>query len=273
MGRIIALLNQKGGVGKTSTAYHLAGTWAKSGRSVLLVDNDPQASLTQGFWGPQATRNIAADESVASLFDPDQSPIPSSLIRPTGFPGVALLPGSRHLTEANMRPPALWGDSQFGMRDCLDELRGDHDLIIIDCPPNLHLCSWAALVSSDFLVVPLQAEDFGSQGLAPVQEALGAVQAGPNPGIRLAGYLLTMFDKRLTVHLTYEAMLREMYGTEVFAASIPRAKDFVEAVAGRAPVSYYKPKSAAAKSVAAVGVELVARMEHGVTAVAEWRAA
>ena len=269
MARVIALLNQKGGVGKTSTAYHLAGTWAKAGLAVLLVDNDPQASLTQGFWGPQAMREIEAAASVAALFDLDQSPIPEALIRPTGFPGVSIVPGSRHLTDANMRPPRDWTETQFGLRDFLDEVREGYDLIVIDCPPNLHLCSWAALVASDYLVVPLQAEDFGSQGLAPVQEAIASVQSGPNPGLRLAGYLLTMFDKRLTVHLTYEAMLREMYGAEVFVASIPRAKDFVEAVAGRVPVSHYKPKSAAAKAVIAVADELIARLEHGVTPVLE----
>src|SRR5206468_9920901 len=137
-----------------------------------------------------------------------------------------IVPGSRHLTGANMRPPIEWAESQSGMRDFLDEARGGYDLVLIDCPPNLHLCSWAALVASDCLVVPLQAEDFGSQGLAPVQEAIAAVQSGPNPDLRLAGYLLTMFDKRLTVHLTYEAMLRELYGEAVFATAFPRAKDF-----------------------------------------------
>lgn len=106
MAHVIALLNQKGGVGKTSTAYHLAGTWSKSGRSVLLIDNDPQASLTQGFWGPQAMREIEADASVAALFDPMQSAIPAALIRPTGLDRVSIVPGSRHLTEANMRPPS-----------------------------------------------------------------------------------------------------------------------------------------------------------------------
>ena len=261
MTHTIALLNQKGGVGKTSTAYHLAGTWARSGRSVLLIDNDPQASLTQGFWGPQATREAEAHASVAALFDPTQSPIPEGLIRPTGFPGVAIVPGSRHLTEANMRPPSEWAETESGMRDFLDEAKAGFDLILIDCPPNLHLCSWAALVASDYLVTPLQAEDFGSQGLAPVQEAVAAVRSGPNPGLALAGYLLTMFDKRLTVHLAYESMLREMYGDAVFAASIPRAKDFIEAVAGRQPISHYKPRSAAAKAVAAVADELVSRVE------------
>lgn len=266
MGRIVTLLNQKGGVGKSSSAYHLGGTWARAGLSVCLIDNDPQASLTQGFWGPQATREVDPAGSVAALYDPASMAIPEALIRPTGFAGLAIVPGSRALTEANMRPPAEWSESQAGMRDFLDEARSAFDVVVIDCPPNLHLCSWAALVASDAIVVPLQAEDFGSQGLAPVQEAIAAVQGGPNPGLRLAGYLLSMFDKRLTVHQSYEAMLREMYGEDVFAASIPRAKDFVEAVATRQPISHYKPKSAAAKAVKAVADELLARVEAGIVA-------
>jgi chromosome partitioning protein len=260
MARVVTLLNQKGGVGKTSTAYHLSGTLARSGRSVLLIDNDPQASLTQGFWGPQATREVEAGASVAALFDPEAIAIPAALIRPTGLPGVSIVPGSRHLTPANMRGPAEWAAAQSGIRDLVEEVRGGFDVVLIDCPPNLHLCSWAALVASDSIVVPLQAEDFGSQGLAPVQEAVAAVQAGPNPSLRLAGYLLTMFDKRLTVHLAYEAMLREMYGAEVFAAAFPRAKDFVEAVAARRPISHYKPRSAAAKVTQAVADELLERL-------------
>jgi chromosome partitioning protein len=273
MSYIVTLLNQKGGVGKTSTAYHLAGTLARSGRSVLLIDNDPQASLTQGFWGPQATREIDASESVAALFDPDSIAIPSALVRPTGIAGVSIVPGSRHLTPANMRPPSEWAESQGGMRDFIDEVINDFDMVLIDCPPNLHLCSWAALVASDSIVVPLQAEDFGSQGLAPVQEAIAAVQGGPNPLLQLRGYLLTMFDKRLTVHVSYEAMLREMYGPDVFAATVPRAKDFIEAVAARVPIGHYKPKSAAAKATQAVADELMARLAGRHHVVAERGAA
>ena len=134
-----------------------------------------------------------------------------------------------------------------------------YDLVLIDCPPNLHLCSWASMAAASHVVVPLQPEDFGSQGLAPVQEAVAAVQAGPNPALLLAGYLLTMVNRRLTVHATYEAMLRELYGNTVFREVVPRAKDFVEAVASRMPVSEYKPKGAASKAIAAVVAELIER--------------
>lgn len=256
----ITLLNQKGGVGKTSTCFHLSATLAKAGRRVLLVDNDPQASLTQGFFGPEGMRAIPPGASVAAAYDPEAYPDPAALVRPTGVAGVSIMPGSVALTDWNLPPRLDWGAAPFGLRRVLGELRDTFDLCLIDCAPNLHLCACAALVASDRIVVPLQAEDFGSQGLAPVLECVESIQAGPNPGLRLAGFLLTMFDRRLAVHATYEALLREMYGADVFAAAIPRAKDFVEAVACRRPIAPHKPRSAAARAVAAVAAELLARV-------------
>lgn len=232
------------------------------GRRILLVDNDPQASLTQGFIGPEGTHAISAAASVAAAYDPDAEPIPSTLVQPTGFPGISIIPGSTALTPYNMMPVDRWGRSQEGLRTVLAEVAGDFDLILIDCPPNLHLCSAAALVASDAIVIPLQAEDFGAQGLGPVRSAVSAVQSGANPSLRLAGYLITMYDRRLGIHLAYEAMLREMFGGDVFAAQFPLAKDFKEAVASRQPISHYKPKSAAAKSTQVVAEELLARLDR-----------
>jgi len=254
-----AMVNAKGGVGKTSSCHHLGGTLAKAGRRVLLIDNDPQASLTQGLWGPGAMRAVSKAASVAALYDPDLDPIPEALIRPSGFDNLWIVPGSEHLTRSNQLPPETWRPSQAGIRDFVAEAGSDFDVVLIDCAPNIHLCSWAALVGADAVVVPLQAEDYGSQGLMPIQSAIAAVQAGPNPGLRLAGYLFTMFDKRLAIHLAYEARLRALYGADVFTSVFPVAKDFKEAVAARQPISHYKPKTAAAKATKAVADELLER--------------
>jgi chromosome partitioning protein len=256
----VTFMNQKGGVGKTSSCFHLAGALAKDRYRVLLIDNDPQASLTQGFFGPDATRAIAPGSSVAALYDPGYDPPPELLIVPSGCDGISLVPGSIALTRFNKLPDEVWPDSEQGIRSFVEAVEGEFDLILIDCPPNLHLCSWASLVTSDWIVVPLQAEDFGSQGLAPVQASIRAVQSGPNPALGLAGYLLTMFDRRLAVHQTYDGLLREMYGGAVFANPFPLAKDFKEAVMGRKPIAHYKPKSVAAKAVATVAAELLERV-------------
>jgi len=256
----ITFLNQKGGVGKTSSCFHLGGALARAGWRVLLIDNDPQASLTQGFFGPEATSAIPPEASIAALYDPEAAAIPETLVVPTPIPGISLVPGSIALADWNVPIRIARAESLASLRGLLEAVEGSFDLVLIDCPPNLYLCATVALVASSRIVVPLQAEDFGSQGLAPVQAAVTAVQAGPNPDLRLAGYLLTMYDKRLAVHRTYETILRQLYGTDVFEAVVPRAKDFVEAVAHRTPLAVHKPKGDAAKSVAALAEELLARV-------------
>ena len=262
---VITALNQKGGVGKTSTCHHLAGTLAQLGRRVLLVDNDPQSSLTQGLLGPSATLAIDPAETVAAVYSGDA--FPAQVVRPTAIPGVDLVPGSIHSTRHNVPVPheACWA-AQTCLRTFLAEVRGGYDLVLIDCPPNLHLCSWAALVASDFLVVPLQPEDYGAQGIADVQASVARVIAGPNQGLILLGYLITMVSPRRTVHQLYEERLRAIYGADVFAARIPEAADYVEAVARRLPIAQYKPKGAPAKAIRALAEELEARVRARCTA-------
>jgi chromosome partitioning protein len=261
MGRVITFLNLKGGVGKTSSCYHLAGTFARAGKRVLLLDNDPQSSLTQGFFGPAALQSVDPAESVAALYNEDATPSATALIRPTGVEGVWIVPGSPHLAVVNTTPAREWVSLETGLRDFLAPVQDSFDLVLVDNPPNLYLCARASLVASHFLVVPLQPEDFGAQGLTPVRAAVASVQAGPNPGLRLLGYLVGMFDQRLAVHQTYDTILRESYGADVFAARVPRAKDFVEAVAARVPVPIFKPRSSAAKALALVAEELLARVD------------
>lgn len=273
MGAVVSLLNQKGGVGKTSSCHHLAGALSAAGKTVLLVDNDPQASLTQGFFGPEAMRATGASASVAALYDPDFAAVPEAVVRPTGVAGVAIVPGSVGLTRYNQLPPERWADSERGMREFLDEVKGDFDLVLIDNPPNLHLCGWAALTASDGLVVPLQAEDYGAQGIVAVMEAVAAVRARTNPGLATLGLLLTMFDKRLGIHAAYERHLRGIYGPAVFEAAFPTAKDYKEAVAARQPVSLYRPRSAAAKACAAVAAELLRRVADAADAADSGRSA
>jgi chromosome partitioning protein len=265
MGAVVSLLNQKGGVGKTSTCHHLSGALAGIGKRVLLLDNDPQASLTQGFFGPEAMRATGFGESIAALYDPEFAAVPEAVIRPTGVAGVSIVPGSVRLTRFNQLPADRWADSAPGIREFLDEVKDRYDLVLIDNPPNLHLCGWAALTASDGLVVPLQAEDYGAQGIVAVLEAVAAVRERTNPGLATLGYLLTMYDKRLGIHLAYERHLREIYGAAVFEATFPLAKDFKEAVAARQPVSLYKPRSAAARAILAVGEELLRRVETMMT--------
>src|SRR3954469_360960 len=256
----VAMLNKKGGVGKTSTCHHLSGALARKGRRILLVDADPQASLTQGLLGPEATRALPPQETIAALLDEAGGPPIGDLIRPTEIEGVSILAGSEAMEDLNVTRPWETGALQFALRDALGEVTGRFDLAIIDCPPNVQLCSWAALVASQGVVVPLQAEDYGAQGLVAIRRSLSRVRSEANPSLVLIGYLITMFNKSIGVHISYEADLRQVYAEDVFSSVVPLAKDFKEAVILRKPVGHYKPKSAAAKVVASLADELLERL-------------
>ena len=257
---VIAMLNQKGGVGKTSTCHHLAGTLAKQGQRILLVDADPQASLTQGFWGPPATNRIPASETIAAIYAGEE-PFAEQVIKPTGIERIDLLPGSGHANDHNgQRPGEADPVSLRSLKAFLDDVRDRYDLVLVDCTPTLLFCSWTAMVASDHLIVPLQAEDYGAQGILAIQRAVTQVKAGYNPDLRLLGYLITMFNGRLAIHKAYEQMLRTTYGTDVFETMVPYAADFKEAIAQRQPIANYKPRGNAAKSIKALADELLARL-------------
>jgi chromosome partitioning protein len=259
---VITFLNTKGGVGKTSACFHLSGTLARMGYRVLGVDADPQSSLTSGFFGPAEMEQIAPEESIAAIHAGDD-PFPATVIRPTGFPGIDLIPGSEAAARFNARlPEDASPDEQLGLRNFLEGISGQYDVVLIDPPPNLYCASWSALVASDAIVVPLQAEDFGSQGLRPVRAIVEAVQGGVNPDLKLAGYLLTMFDKRLSVHVAYESQLRAMFGEAVFETTFPLAKDFKSAVCARKPIAFAQKsaRNAAVKATQAVADELLRRV-------------
>ena len=266
----VAMLNRKGGCGKTSTCHHLAGAFAREGRRVLLVDMDPQASLTQGLFGPQATEAMPDRSTVVGLFDDACDPDPDELIHATPFEGIAIVPGSNALDDYNVPRPQETGELQLALRRFLKEARGTFDVALIDCPPNLSLCSWAALLAADSVVVPVQAEDYGAQGIVYIQRAFDLALAHHNPRLRLAGYLVTMFNKSLGIHAAYDHQLRTLYGDQVFKATVPLAKDFKEAVAARQPVGSYKPRSASAKAIKAVADELIERAEAAMARPAEF---
>jgi chromosome partitioning protein len=260
VGDVVAFLNRKGGVGKTSTCHHLGGALARRGRRVLLVDADPQASLTQGLLGPDLARELRPRDTIAALFGDEADGDASRLIRPLAIANLALLPGSGALDKYNLPEPWRTGQDQYLLRDALNDVRGDYDLALVDCPPHVYLAAWSALVAADGVVVPLQAEDYGAQGIASLQDSIDHVRSTANPRLRLLGYLVTMYNKSLGVHTGYDRDLRAIYGDDVFAAVVPLAKDFKESVMLRVPVSSYKPKGAASKAIDALADELVGRL-------------
>jgi chromosome partitioning protein len=259
-----SFLNRKGGVGKTSSVFHLAGCFASQlGKRVLVCDLDPQASLSQGFFGPVFVENLPKENTVAALFDDAFDPAPEDLVHATGIEGVSIVPASNALTDHNTPGPE-GSPYQDAIRDFLDEVRSGYDIVLIDCPPNLQLCSWAALLASDFVAVPVIPEDFSSQGLVYVQQAVDRALTTSNPRLRLLGYLLTMYEKRIGIHGAYEKLLRSQYQDLVLEHVMPLSTAFKEAVSRRRPVTIDKPKSSAAAAVQNLCRELCDRaLEYG----------
>ena len=255
----IAMINRKGGTSKTGTCHQISGSLSKRGMRTLLIDIDPQASLTQGFIGPAATEALPDGKTVLALFDDCLDPDPKKVLIPTPCEGITLLAGANRLDDYNRPQPTQEGSLQTALRTFLNEVEGQFDVVLIDCPPNLHLCSWNALLAADFVMVPLQAEDFGAQGITHIQRAIDAALAKYNPHLRMLGYLITL-RQRLAIHSAYERQLRQLYGDLVFDAPFPMKKDFKEAIAQRAPIHFLKPKSDAAKDVDKIVDEILRRV-------------
>jgi chromosome partitioning protein len=258
---VLAITNQKGGVGKSSTSWNLAGAFAALGEKALLVDFDSQSSLTQGAYGSAAAAEIPPHLTVAALFD-RMIPDPAELIRTTDVPGVDLIPGSAELGRFNVSDPA---HADATWRQALDFFlalpggRDRYDWIIIDTPPNLHLCTWAALAAADGFLVPLQPEDYSSQGVGPVL-AFAEEARGENPDLRCLGLLLGKVDARTALHKMYQANLREEYGDLVLDATVPQRIEYAEAITHRTAIHRYAPKGKGAAAIAAVAAEVKARM-------------
>ena len=164
----------------------------------------------------------------------------------------------------NVPDPWLTGEDQFILRDALGEVRGDFDLARLHGPPHVQFCAWTVLAAADGIVVPLQPEDYGAQGVAAIQDSIDRVRSVANPSLALLGFLVTMYNKALLIHVTYETNLRAVYGSDVFDAVVPLAKDFKEAVTVRKPVAQFKPRSAASKAVSALAEGLLRRLDERV---------
>jgi chromosome partitioning protein len=254
----ICFINQKGGCGKSSTCFHLSGQLVRAGFRTLLVDADPQGSLGQGFFGSSSIENLDARATLAAIFE-DEEFVPSdSLIVATSIAGISIIRANQTLAAHNVPCPERTGMKQFALRSFLDAIVG-FDFVFIDCPPNLYQCSWNAMLAADFVVIPVPPEDFATQGLRVIHQAIDHAQA-VNHRLHLLGQLVTRVDRRLLVHRTYEHKLRHVYGDTVFATTIPEASAFKVSLSCRQPACFFCPASKATKAMAALANEILERI-------------
>lgn len=253
------LINQKGGCGKSSTCFHLAGAFAAQGLNVLLLDMDPQGSLSQGFLGSSIVESLELDQTLAMLFDEANFFAQRDrILHPTEFGGITLCPSNQLLAPFNAPEPEKTGMLQYAIREFVAEQSG-FDIILIDCPPNLYRCSWTAMVAADQVLIPVPPEDFGTQGLRAVHQCVEQVRS-LNPNLQNLKHLVTRSDCRLLVHRMYEQKLRDMYGKAVMETVIPEASAFKVALTRRCPVQFHDSKSKAAKLTLCLAREILDRI-------------
>jgi len=251
MSTIYAIANQKGGVGKTTTALNVAACIAEAGFSTLLVDVDPQANATVGL-GVERTRTPGLYEVLTGEASAHEAVTPSSV------PGLELLPAGAGLAGANVELPRIEGFEQQ-LRERLDPLREDFRYILLDCPPSLGPLTVSALVAADRVIGPVQTEYFALEGLAGLLDTLQLVQRELNPRLTVAGMLLTMHDNRTRLGRDVEREVREHFPDLVFSTVIPRNVRVGEAPSYGLPVTHHDPHSAGAAAYFELAKEVAAR--------------
>ena len=255
-GKIIAVVNQKGGVGKTTTAINLSASLANLGHAILLIDCDPQANTTGGL----GFRRQRSDEPQRlSIYDILLGPTTiAEATLPTAIPALFLVPGSKNLTGANIElVPA--DRREFRLRDALADVRDQYTFVILDCPPALDLLTLNALTAADGLLVPLQAEYFALEGISELISTLDRVAQAFNPDLALEGVLLTMYDDRTNLAQQVTQNLKEFFGAKLLRTTIPRNIRLAEAPSHGLPVLLYDPRSRGAEAYAELAREILER--------------
>jgi chromosome partitioning protein len=257
MARTIAIANQKGGVGKTTTAVNLAASLATAERLTLLVDADPQGNATSGVGVPKDSRR-------ATLYDVliERRPVESAVQRDAELPYLSILPATQDLVGAELELVDV-ENREARLRDALRPLLPAFDYIIIDCPPSLGLITLNVLAAAHGVVIPIQCEYYALEGISQLLNTIRLVQQNFNPELALDGVLLTMYDSRLNLCRQVAKDAKEYFGPKVFRTVIPRNVRLAEAPSFGKPILMYDVQSVGSKSYLSVAQELLRRAESG----------
>ncbi len=257
MARIIAVSNQKGGVGKTTTAINLGASLAAAEMRTLLLDLDPQANSTSGLGVSKGSFERSTYHSM--VFG---EPIQSTLL-PTELESLVLAPASRELVGVTVELAQEEGRDRR-LRELLAPIADDYDFIVIDCPPSLDILTVNALVTADSILIPIQCEYFALEGISELVETIRQIRRHRNPELEIEGVLITMFDERTNLAQQVYADLKSFFGSKLFSTKIPRNIRLGEAPSHGRPILLYDIKSKGAVSYIRLAKEIInARAEKG----------
>lgn len=253
MPRVVAITNQKGGVGKTTTAINLAASLAAAERRVLLVDSDPQGNASSGV-------GIVKSDLAVSLYEVliNHEPVDSAIQRSVHFANLDVLPATEDLVGAELELVSE-PDRETALRRALEPIRESYDFILIDCPPSLGLITLNVLAAADGVLIPIQCEYYALEGLSQLLNTIRLVQQNFNPSLAIDGALLTMYDARLNLARQVAEEARDFFAARLFQQSIPRSVRLAEAPSFGQPILLYDVRSVGSRSYLAVAQELIAR--------------
>ena len=250
MGKIIAVANQKGGVGKTTTAVNLAAALASADRKVLLVDADPQANATSGAGVPRGNSRKTLYDAIV-LGEPVRD-----MVLSTEIPTLWVLPSDKNLAGAEVELVDL-EDRNHALKKLLTEIKPYFHYIIVDCPPSLGVLTINGLTAADSLLVPIQCEYYALEGVTELFDTLARLRRELNPSLAIEGLLLTMYDERTNLSEAVAKDLRDFYGSQVLNTVIPRNVRLAEAPSFGKPIMLYDPKSKGAESYQELAKEIL----------------
>jgi chromosome partitioning protein len=255
VGKIIAIANQKGGVGKTTTAINLAASLAANDLKILIIDSDPQGNATTGL-------GISKSEGRPTLYQVlmGEHDITEALVH-TEFDGLDIIPSDKNLVAANLELVEL-DNRETRLREKIEPIRQSYQYVLIDCPPALDLLTVNAMVAADSVLIPMQCEFFALEGISQLLDTVDRVRNSFEPNLQVEGVLLTMYDDRTNLTRQVEQDLREFFEQEVFRTVIPRSVRLAEAPSFGKPILSYDVRSRGAESYIQLAKEILANEQN-----------